>query len=55
LKLQNENGIALGWSWRGHLCSELQEMMNWSPNKGGFNPRYSGNVGVVTTNFDASE
>jgi hypothetical protein len=44
-----------GWSWRGHLCSELQEMMNWSPKQSGFNPRYSGNVGVVTTNFDASE
>ena len=55
LKLQNENGIALGWSWRGHLCSKLQEIINWSPNRAGFNPRYSGNVGVVTTNFDASE
>jgi len=45
----------LGWSWRGHLCNELQEKTNWSPKKPGFNPRYSGNVGLVTASFDASE
>ncbi|CAF0758653.1 unnamed protein product [Adineta steineri] len=55
LKLQNNQGIALGWSWRGHLCSELREINNWSPTKSGFNPRYYGNVGLVTVSFDASD
>jgi hypothetical protein len=49
------NFVLIGYSWRGHLCDDLQEMSNWSPTKTGFNPRHSGNVGVVTVSFDASE
>lgn len=45
----------IGWSWKGHLCADLEELSGWSAGKGGFNPRYSGNVGIITTNFDASE
>ncbi|UJR29977.1 hypothetical protein I4U23_017524 [Adineta vaga] len=55
LQLQNSKGTALGWSWRGHLCSSQQQLIGWSPTKTGFNPRYSGNVGVITASFDASD
>jgi len=55
LRLQNNKGIALGWSWRGRLCSNLEEITRWAPSTNKFNPRYLGSVGVVTTNFDATE
>ena len=49
------SGHLSGWSWRGHLCYNLEELSDWSPDRKGFNPRYSANVGIITTNFDASE
>ena len=55
LRLQNNKGIALGWSWKGRLCSNLEEINSWSLSTNKFNPRYIGSVGVVTTNFDATE
>ncbi|CAF3750983.1 unnamed protein product [Rotaria sordida] len=55
LKSQNSKATTLGWSWRGHLCTELKELSSWSPKNKGFNPRYSGNVGVVTASFDGSD
>ncbi|CAF2699454.1 unnamed protein product [Rotaria sp. Silwood2] len=55
LKSQNSKATTLGWSWRGHLCTELKELSSWSPKNTGFNPRYSANVGVVTASFDGSD
>ncbi|CAF0997501.1 unnamed protein product [Adineta ricciae] len=55
LRLQNNKGTALGWSWKGHLCANMRELNGWSPGKANFNPRYSGNVGIVTASFDASD